>query len=263
MNIPKEYIDETYGIKPAPNTDSFNNIIFLAWYMIARKQNGDFDNVDFDSMLKHLELNDDGNGLYEPKNSHDNVTYKLVLDKVFSLDQKKNMDFFTAVKDVGLFRIWDIILYGHLFGPTLLKPLFSLLMFIPALQAIEATYNDGKVRPKWFGDGKISRYKWWFKRKKLVKEEFRNQITYKTWELKDGSQMTSRHMQNDGKHLAIFKLFAFRDKSLAFRIASKICRSMFIARYGEDYTYEILKNYFIDQNHPVPPLWKGHGDLLK
>ena len=137
MILPNKYVDKTQGVRPGPNMQSFNNIIYTAWYHIARKEQGTMDEKDRASLEKHIVLNTDEYGLYKPKNSHDNITYKLILSKVFKLDCEPHMSFSQAIKDIGFYRIWDVITYGAIFGPKLLRPLFSMLLFIPALQMIQ------------------------------------------------------------------------------------------------------------------------------
>ena len=262
MNLPKEYIDETYGVRPAPNQPSFNNIIYLAWYIIARKILGKLSQYDLDAMNKHLELNNDKYNLYKPKNSHDNITYKMILLVLFGDINKANMSFSEALKET-FFRPWDFITYGSVFGPKLLRPFFWLFLWIPVLQMIHACWTEGKVRPKWFGDGELSRWRWWLKAE-LVKIEETDIITYKHWKLPNGEIRISRHMQNDGKHLAIFRLYALKNNLPPFKICARICRHILMKRYGKDYASKIVENYFIDRNHPLIFMWsKIDGDILK
>lgn len=265
MILPKAYLDKTMGVRHAPNASGFNNVVYSTWYHIGRMRQGTFSYSDLDALTTHLELNNDENGLYKPKNSHDNVTYKMILSKVFSLDYLDKMSFFKAIKEIGIFRIWDVITYGAVFGPKVLRPIFRVLLFIPALQMVHSCYVKGKVRPKWFdsNDPRQSRWKWWFKSKTLVREDQDGSVTYKTWKLKNGERKITIHLQNDGKHLAIFRLFALKNSFFMFRLAAKICRKILISRFGEDYTYQIIKNYFKDKKHPVIAMWKGHGDILK
>ena len=266
MDLPKEYIDETYGVRSAANAPGFNNIVFTAWYHVYKKHNKNMTTDDFSSLVAHLKLNNDEYGLYKPKNSHDNITYKMILVELFGLQKDNDMSFIQASKDAGFYRIGDIITYGYSFGPKLLKPLFGLLLFIPALMMIEAVYNEGKVRPHLIeSDSSDSRFPWWFLPKTLVKEYSAVNDTqiHKEWKDYKGRTRITRHMQNDGKHLAIFRLYALKDKSLVFKLTSRICRSILIKRYGENYTSEIIKNYFIDRNHPLIKLWENNGDILK
>jgi hypothetical protein len=263
MILPKSYVDSTSGVRPGYKQESFNNIVFLTWYLIARKQQKTLDDKDLYALKRHIDLNNDKDGLYIPKNSHDNVTYKMILSKVFGLNVTEDMNFFSAIKQIGFFRIWDVITYGSVFGPKLLRPLFKLFLFIPALQMVHAAKVpiDGKVRPKWI-DGKHSRIFWWFF-KTLEKEEKTPTQTIKHWITMWGSTHVSRHMQNDGKHITVFRLYALRNEFGIFKRTAKKVRKIYIEKYGEDYVYEILNNYFQDRNHPLIPMWKHHGDLLK
>lgn len=262
MILPKVYLDETCGVRPGPNQASFNNIVYTVWYMLARKKQHTINNNDLAALIKHIQENTDEYGLYKPKNSHDNITYKLIASKIFHLNSTTNMNFFKAIKEIGIYRIWDVIFYGTIFGPKLLRPVFRLFMFIPALQMIEACYSEGKIRPKWFGDGENSRIKWWFKKKKLIAEKHDELRSYYTWQVKNDKNRTSIHMQNDGKHLAVFRLCAFQDDFLVLKLAAKICKKILIKKYGHDYTYRIIYNYFLDRKHPLIAMWKGYGDIL-
>lgn len=259
--LPKEYIDSTYGVRPGPNQESFNNIVYSVWYSVAKIRKGNLTNDELVMLERHLRLNNTPEGLYKPKNSHDNITYKVVAAKVFGLPYISSMNFWRAIKDIGIFRIWDVVTYGAVFGPKLLRPFFKMMLWLPALQMIYACATAGKVRPMMFGDGEHSRYKWWF-RKKLQLVEHNDNMTIKHWILPDGSKRATRHMTNDGKHLAIFRLFALKDLPF-FGLCARICRRILIKRYGPDYTYEIINRHFLDRNHPIIPLWKDQGDLLK
>jgi hypothetical protein len=261
MILPKAYVDETGGVRPGPNQGSFNNIIYSTWYTIARKEQGSLTASDTDALIKHLALNDTEDGLYKPKNSHDNLTYKVIASKIFGLDVTDDMSFLKAIKDIGFYRFWDVITYGAVFGPKLLRPLFSILLFIPALQMIHGVHSEGKIRPTHFEKGGL--FPWWFRSKALVKEEFNegNQVTYKTWTDYKGRTQVTRHMQNDGKHLAVFRLYALKD-FFWFKLCNKVVKKMLIARYGEDYTFEIINKYFRDRKHPLIKMWEGHGDIL-
>lgn len=263
MILPKSYLDETCGVRPGANQESFNNIIYTIWYMIARVRQGNLDKSDMDALIKHINLNTDEHGLYTPKNSHDNITYKIIASKVFHLNRSPKMNFWQAIKQIGIYRAWDVITYGAIFGPKILKPFFYLLLWIPSLQMIQACASGKKIRPDWINDGKHSRILWWWRRKKLIRIDEAPTVIYKTWELYGGGEMQSRHMQNDGTHLSVFRLYALKDEFKIFKLTAKICRSIMIRRYGKDYTYEIINKYFRDRNHPVIPMWKGHGDILE
>lgn len=262
MILPQSYLDETCGVRPAPNQASFNNIIYSVWYTIARQRQGNLTQDDLNGLFRHIELNTDEYGLYKPKNSHDNVTYKAIAYKLFDSDKMDDMSFLEAVKAIGIYRIWDVIFYGALFGPKLLRPLFRLFIFIPALQMVEACYNEGKVKPDWFDGTLNGRIHWWFRRGKLIEEIDDGIRVHKKWSFNGEEARVSVHMQNDGKHLALFKLYTFKDDFLAFKIAAKVCKKILIKRYGNDYTYGIINKYFLDRKHPVIAMWKGYGDIL-
>ena len=253
------------GVRPGPNQSSFNNIVFSYWYHVARTQQGQFNQQDLDALKKHINDNKDEHGLYAPKNSHDNITYLMLSKKSFHIGSTDDMDFWTAIKEMGVFRIWDVITYGAVFGPKYLRWFFRLFLFIPCWQMVSAIKSEGKTRPKWFEFDRphYSRILWWFKKRELVKEDVQPTITYKTWRLKDGTERVSRHLQNDGKHLAVFRLYGLMNELPAFKKCAQKCRTLLIEKFGPDYTYEIINNYFQDRKHPVIAMWKGHGDILK
>jgi hypothetical protein len=264
-HLPKSYIDETYGIRPGPEQGSFNNVIYSTWYIFARKLKGTLTQKDIDLYKHHLDVNADENGLYSPKNSHDNLTYKVIGSMLLGLDYHKNMSFFHTIKHIGFYRVWDVISYAYVYGNSLVKFLLTPFLVIPALQIIEAVSNEGKVRPDWIESGDkehLGRLKWWFSGKKLVKLEQTSNKTIKTWKLPNGELRSSFHMQNDGKHLAIFRLYVLREESFIFKVTAFICDKIFKAKYGKDYTYKVVQRYFDDQNHPLIKEWEGIDGIL-
>ena len=255
-HLPKEYIDASFGIKPAPNQDSFNNIIYSTWYIFARKLKGQLTEKDVLLYKRHLILNEDKHGLYAPKNSHDNITYKILGSKILGLNMHKNMNYVQTIKDIGFYRIWDVIMYAYFYGNSFVKLLLTPFLILPALQMIEAVGNEGKVRPDWYEENGSGRLKWWFKAKKLIKLEQTPNKIIKTWKLPNGDIKNTYHMQNDGKHLSIFKLYILKEESFIFKITAKICDKLLLKEYGENYTYKVIKRYFDDQNHPLIKEWE-------
>ncbi len=264
-HYPKSYVDETKGLRPGPEQGSFNNVIYSTWYIFARKLKGQLTERDLEYYNAHIDLNNDQYGLYKPKNSHDNITYKAVGSLFLNDGKHKQMSFIQTVKSIGFYRIWDVITYAFMYSDKLVRLLLTPFLVIPALQMIEAVANEGKVRPDWIesGDKKhLGRLKWWFSGKRLTKLEILSNKIVKHWVLPNGEVRHSYHMQNDGKHLAIFKLYVLRDKSFIFDIAARICDSIFRKRYGEDYTYQVIKRYFDDQNHPLIKEWERIDGIL-
>jgi len=266
MILPLRYLDDTMGVRPSPNQESFNNVVYSAWYHIAKLRSNTHTPQDSKALLKHLYLNTNDYGLYAPKHSHDNITYMLILFEVFGIPKLRKMNFLRAIKDIGLFRVWDVITYGSLFGPGVLRYFFRLFLFIPALQMVHAALKKDKIRPKLIEkDRSISRFPWWFLPKKFIRitDESNSVVTFKEWKDYKGTKRITRHMQNDGKHLSVFRLYAFSHKFWIFKITSKLVRRILISRYGDDYTYEIINSYFEDRGHPVISLWKNNGDILR
>lgn len=256
-HLPSEYIDSSYGIKPAPNQDSFNNIIYSTWYIFARKYKGELTQKDIELYKKHLDVNADSNGLYAPKNSHDNITYKILGSKLLGLEYHKNMSYFATIKEIGFYRIWDVIMYAYLYGNKLVKFLLAPFLVLPALQMIEAISNEGKVRPDWFEENGSGRLKWWFKGKKLLRLEHTPNKVIKTWQMPNGDVKYTYHMQNDGKHISIFKLYILKEESFIFNLTAKICDKILLKKYGENYTHKVIKRYFDDQKHPLIKEWEN------
>jgi hypothetical protein len=262
--LPREYLDITLGVRPGPNQESFNNIIYTFWYILIRQLSGNLTKSDLDGLITHIKMTNDEHGLYKPKNSHDNISYKLFCSLLYHVGDIQNMSFITAITKVGIFRLDDVITYGAIFGPKLLRPIFKLFLWFPALRMIIACYRKEKIRPAMYRSKKNypNRYKWWFKKRTLQKVIIRPTVTYKHWKLENGEIKITHHRQNDGKHLAVFRLYTLRNKFTIFDICAKICKKILIKRYGEDYTYEIIQKYFDDQNHPLIAMWKNHGDIL-
>lgn len=262
INLPSEYIDETYGVRPGPNQESFNNIIYSTWYVLAKKLKGTLDSDDLSYYTTHIELNEDKNGLYKPKNSHDNVMYKLIGNKALNMFYDRNISYFAAIWAVGLYRIWDVILISHIKAPKWLKVLLTPLLIIPCIQMILSCKSEGKVRPTMFNSGRDSRILWWFKKKTLTLTKYTRNSTIKTYSIGPDITKTIRIELNDGKHLALFKLFVFQDESFILKQTAKICQKMLVKRYTWDYTYEMINQYFLDENHPVIKEWRDIGNIL-
>lgn len=259
MNEPGlEYWDNTGGLRPGPNVESFNNVVYSTQYVIGRKIKNQLSDQDIDLYTTHMSLTEDENGLYKPKNSHDNITYKIVGLDALNLTTERPMNLLRAVIDIGP-RPWDWILYSWVFGGKITRFIASFLLFIPCLQILQAVNKKEKIRPKLWDN----RWKWWYLPKTLLQVDERPTQTIKTWETKymDELQRT-RHMQNDGKHIALFKLYYGKDKSWQFKLTAKLAHKIFVSRYGEEYVHGVMKRYYMDQKHPNIEVYKGIKDFL-
>jgi hypothetical protein len=258
LDLPDIYVTPEYGVSndPIKYYTGENAIVFTAWYHLGRDIKGVFNLKDTEAMNIFLEASKDEHGLYARKNSHDNITYKMLLSKHFNLGLEDEMSSLEAIKSVGL-RVWDMILYFRFFGPKYLRWLAMPLMFIPALQAIHSAYVQGKIRPAW-----ERRWWWWHFPKKEIKREYIRNFHCITWENFKGEHHRLCYYQNDGKHLSLFKSFVLKKFSLSFWIASKIIKKIYLDRYGEDYGYVILHNYFGAVYRPVTDMYREHGDFL-
>lgn len=269
MIIPRDYVDpDNLGItskKYNPDEKEFNLIVFLYWYVKQRQVSGKLNTYDLDSLKYHLDKTNDDDGLYTLKNSHDNIKYKMLSKMNFHIGKIEDMSFFKAIIGAGIQRFWDIPIYGAVFGPKYLRWLFVPLLWISALFMIYSIRDKEKVRPDWFRFKKNYDHRifWWFKRSKLKSMAVQPTKTYKHWILKNGDIKVSVHMNNDGKHLNLFLVDQLRHKFAAMKWCAKIVRNDLIKRYGDDYAAVIIQQYFEDQNHPLIPMWKGHGDILK
>ena len=139
-----DWLDEYYGIQPEKGADSFNNIIFSTQLILGKMALEDLKRLDLDRYLYHLQKLDDGNGLYAPKNSHDNITAKIAGVVALGLEDKIKMNLSEAVKSK---HPRDRILYGLWLAP---KFYHWLLIWFPMFEIVRATVSKGKVRPVWW-----------------------------------------------------------------------------------------------------------------
>ena len=259
--IPQEYLDSTTGIKPAPTQESFNNIVYSTQNLIGHVLKASLDNEIIGYYDNHIQQNNTPEGLYNPKNSHDNITYKLLGSKVLNRGYEKNMSLLKACIDIGP-RPYDWILYAYLMGSPIVRFIAQFFLFIPALQCVDGIFSAGKIRPKMF-DKNIPRYKWWFLKKEFVQVKVFATYNLMEWIDYKGNKQFTRHMMNDGKHICLFKLLILKKESKVFAFIANICHNNLVKRFGDEYGYVIMKKYFEDQNHPNIELYKGIKDILK
>jgi len=253
------------GLAPSVNElDGFNDIVYITEYYVGKKLLNEFRFDDGLSYEKYLEANLDENGLYKPKNSHDNLTMKMCGCIILSLYKSLNkMSWKNVIKGK---HPRDIILFSFILGNPIIKFLSRFLLWIPALMMIQSVWKKDKVRPKWLEwdeyeeDGKKksklnwdnSRLSWWF-RKEYRDAYFIQPIWYKCWNV-EGEYKESRHMQNDGKILTKYRLMALKDKSWTMKLTAIICNKLY-KRYNENWASYIYDRYFKEEDHPVPLIW--------
>lgn len=230
-NLPQDYLDDTFGIRPAPKQESFNNIIFLLEYLLAIDFQGKKQPIHKEWWKKHWELNLDENGLYKPKNSRDNLYAKIMGDQY--LLGRSQLSLNECLKHIN--RVTDVVLWTLILGGFWAK--LAVIPLIP-LMLVEVVYSiakEGKVRPK-------------------IHERI-------LWTLQ-GKKYNLTRTINDGKILYIMSLWALSGKYRLFYYLEKLCSSILKKRYGENYFAEMLKVYFKDKDHPIIKEWEKIKETL-
>lgn len=250
--LPLQYRENNFGIRAIPHQIGGENpIVFLTWWIIGLSLTKKINDRELLYAKKHIDLCGLPGGLYGPKNSHDNITYLLVLKKFLGLPIEVNLR--KIHKEIGFWRIADLLFYGLFSNNILTRCISYILSPVILLQMLTSVLKQYKVRPAYI---EHKRFLWWHKKKDLISEETHNNVIVKTWELKDGTIKTTRYMQNDGKHIVLFKLFILNNKLL-----NKIFSKLYKKRYGQNYIYKVLYTYF-GTSHPSADVWKDYGDFL-
>lgn len=253
----KEYYDDTFGLLPEKGTLSFNNIVYSVQYNIGRKLKKLPPNPDLEYLKLHIHLTHSFMGGYVPKNSHDNITYKIAaLQEYPEINKYMNPKYLS--KKIGWYRIWDVIIYHFLYEQNVIKQfIYSSLMFIPAIQTLFSVYSKHKIRPKLWKD----RWKWWYLPKKELDYYEYATFTQKTYETPFGKK-EANFFQNDGKHISLFKIRMLKNKSIFYKLIVGICHRRYVSVYGRNYAHKVFKRYFRDQNHPVIGVYENLNDFL-
>ena len=254
MKFPAEYTDMNGGLRPEPNMESFNNVVYTTQNVCLKFQKVQLSELDELEYKVYLNKISGKYGENLEKNSHDNIFYGLIGRDLVKHRMEK-VKLFEALKGTKFIRIWDVIFLCYLLGGKITKKIASKFLWITALQLKQACKSEGKIRPK------IYQRLWWFTPRKLISSEKRGDKVYKRWKTWFGEK-ESRHMQNDGKHLACFKLWMFGNRHESLRKATKECHKILTERYGPDYVHQILLNYHNDDNHPNIKLSEGVYNFL-
>jgi len=225
-----KFLDDTDGLRSATYENGFNNILFSSELIVGKYLNGMLEQADIDLYMSHCMINEDSIGGYKPKNSHDNITGKIVAMTLLKQDSVlKRMKLLPLIWAIGFYRIWDVVLYVFLLGGSVGRFLMRPFMFIPALQMIHACWKAGKVRPE---------------------------LPERIMLALQGKPCAKVLYQNDGKILSPLKLVVLVDKSWTMKYTAKVCQSILEKRYGENYMYSVFANYFKESDHPVRLAWK-------
>lgn len=248
------------GIAPEKGASSFNNILYSYELYLGKMLNGTLSSNDTQILLSHLLQTNDKNGLYAPKNSHDNLTAKYLASYEMGFKFHKEMKLSEMIKRK---HPRDIILYIFWRGNKVQRFLARLFLWFPALAMIWSCYNKGKVRPVFYDSwrdfkfqviGKLLRWK------TSAEPRFAgtHYIRYKGADAYDFIQI-----QNDGKILAPLRLFTLKEQSFTMRVTAKICQRILRKRYGSNYMSALFNNYFPEPDHPVRVEWeKVTQDIL-
>lgn len=250
-NYKKNWISPFYGVKPHKNVnDSFNDIVFSAELIIAKKELGELDDLDKYYFRRHLEYTDDEHGLYAPKNSHDNLTAKLAA--VRALEWRSVEARMSLLNMVKKKHPRDVIIYGFLMGNVVVKYICLLLLPLALLDMVRAVYSI-KVRPSWF-----SKKFFWFRLKAAIGAlEFKERRSVKggyhdwyCWEDAHDGVYNIIYQQNDGKILNLLRLNMFREYRYLKPIV-RLFKMMYTRSMGSNFQTKLFENYFEEKNHPV------------
>lgn len=252
------FFDSTMGLRPERTAESFNNIIYTTQYALGEQAVAG-DTTFTRNLYMHIGANQDANGLYLPKASHDNQTYLMLaclhFKMPFYLEKTK---FLPLIFKTGILRPWDTILYAYLLAPKPLKWLLTPLTLLPVLQSLHSAYVGVKTRPVW--------YKRPFKAllfPKLVSSIPIFAGTLETYKLYDGTFYDIRRIQNDGTHLAAFKFKVLKNQNFLFSLGARLCDTILTKKYGSKYMAHIMNNYFPESDHPNRVIYSGIEDFLK
>jgi len=251
------YLDDYCALGPTPENpnSSFNNIVFSGQFLLAEKKLGLHPN--FESLVtKHLNFtNDEFNG-YKPKNSHDNIIWKMACLKALGREEEINtMNYWELAKGK---HPRDMILFGFLIKEGFSKLPFLLLMWFPMFEIVRGILNRGKVRPAFWDS--LDTLKFRLKASLGFYEEISSEqspyhiddvsIMYRV----DGGNRPVHYMMNDGKHLSLARLYLL-NSYIIFKPFIYICKLLYKFKLGKRYQSLIFDRFFRSQNHPVQQIY--------
>jgi hypothetical protein len=253
----KDYLDGQSGISPEKGQASFNNIVYLVGMVIGIKfQKANMlhpeSTVEYEELFEeHCDLTEDENGLYAPKNSHDNITMKLAGSIALNTTDQYTMSLFHACKGAN-FHPRDVVLYCFLMGSPVVSFLVSPLLIIPAITILFAAWSSGKIRPRGYWKDLI------INRPKLIDVVKTKDGWIRTYLYRDNTKKSYRLHQNDGKILAFYRLLITVRRSFIMRLTAKLYERIMAKKYCSSYMLELYYNYFPDGYlHPTCHAWYG------
>lgn len=246
-----DWIGSDFGIKPTRSQDdnSFNNIVYSTALLIAmdRYNRTKISKAEYEKFIRlyraHLVATNTPDGLYKPKNSHDNIMAKIAgLTVVMPIDVSQ----MNADKAVSKKHPRDVILFRYLLDGGLL---WTALMPLAILDMVRAAVAK-KVRPEWY-----SKKYFWFRVKVALgisKPRLEYKIVGGTEEVHstpNGDQWL-RRLQNDGRILNLFRLYALRDDK-KFKWLLPLFKKLYVWNMGENFQSKMMENYYQEDDHPV------------
>lgn len=247
MDNYNEWLDSFAGVKPHryKHDGSFNNVLFSAELIAAKKELGRLLPVDEQRFNYHLKMLTDEHGGYAPKNSHDNLLGMYVGAKLIGNEAADNMQYKPLIQGQ---HPRDKILFGFFFAG---KWWAKLLLPLALLDIVRAIYSSGKVRPKfWVKEHFMFRLKAKLGLIKPVKTGIKIHGGYADEYIWQGRQKHINYVQNDGKILNLLRLNQLREYSV-LKPFVRLCKKMYISSMGEDFQSQLMANYFEEYDHPV------------
>lgn len=258
-----DWIGPFYGIKPhrSEHDGSFNNIVYTVELGLALQLLNGSKGESVELMLNHVVLTSDINGGYAPKNSHDNLTAKIVgLLSVNDIYRLTNMDRKELSKGK---HPRDRILYGFWIGKGLSSIVCSILLPFALLDIVRSILSPGKIRPKWFNSWKDFKIR--FGAKLGIYKHIKTvPITGGLAEYYQVGDVEERiiYVQNDGKILSLLRLNTMKSNFL-LKPFVRFCKKLYIKKVGKNFQTVLFRNYFSEHDHPVRMAYKELDRLGK
>lgn len=246
----ERWLDSTGGLNPhKTNQDGvgFNNIVNSTHLLLGKIELGIDTKKDSEYYFKHIRETEDENGLYMPKNSHDNLTAKLAgLLRTFSA----HVTWFDLKEAQKGKHPRDRIFYGCILKGGLYWLLFPFVMF----EIIRGIY-DQKVRPK-FWETKDYKFRLYEKLgwvKPEAGKKLQNGVKY--FYTFEGEEKYLLKIQNDGKILNLHRLNILREYKL-LRPFVRLCKRLYIKELGPNFQSVMFEKYYGEYNYPVRSLYR-------
>ncbi len=243
------------GLLPQRGVESFNNILYTTELLIGKRLTNSVNRDDIKLLRSHFNQTRDWHGLYEPKNSHDNLTAKIIASKLFAPEELQVMSLKQAIKECKHPR--DVVLYAFWLGNPIVRFISRLFLIIPALAMIISCLSSGKTRPAFY-----SSWHHFFNRALIALRLYKDNESIDIFGGKKHTYYFSfkdaysfNQFQNDGKILAPLRLYVLKDESYLMRLTAKICNAILRRKFGKSYMIQLFANYFREYDHPVNFQW--------